>query len=275
VDIDRTLDSVQVQPARFRAPGDSTDVVLYANVPIRRMVKGIDLTRGVVDEAITMYDPLMRLVLRDSTRQAVDFVHPDAAEQATRRVRVPPGRWIYRIEALQPEANRAARAVADLRTGADRGFGMSDLVVADTLSPRPDRAPERWTDLLVRPNAGVVQRKSLGIFWETYGLAADSGLARYRVSVALTVLSVARPNSFGARVIGGIADAVGLSAKGDDEVALQYERRRPAATTMLDWLVISTGDTPPPAGRYRLTVTVTDEVAHRTAASNRELEIRP
>ncbi|HKG93119.1 MAG TPA: hypothetical protein VKA84_14540 [Gemmatimonadaceae bacterium] len=40
----------------------------------------------------------------------------------------------------------------------------------------------------------------------------------------MTVQEVTRPSAFFRQVVGGVADAVGLSAKGDDQVQLSYTR---------------------------------------------------
>src|SRR5690606_27697864 len=81
VPITVSMDSVDVQAVRFRGPGDSTDLALFAHVPIHRLVDGLDLTRGTVDVALTLYRDAMRVIERDSTRDIVDMREPDAAER--------------------------------------------------------------------------------------------------------------------------------------------------------------------------------------------------
>jgi hypothetical protein len=142
------------------------------------------------------------------------------------------------------------------------------------VGPRGGADPERWSDLVVTPSAAVMRRgQSFGVMWEAYGLEPRGGTERYRVELALTVLGVARPDNFIARIIGGVADAVGLSAKGDNPVALAYERERPAGPVALDYVTLELGDAP--AGRYRLAVRVTDRNAGTSATATRELTITP
>ena len=60
------------------------------------------------------------------------------------------------------------------------------------------------------------------LYWETYGLAPDSTRSgRMRIEIGLRLAEVDRGREFTARVLGGVADAVGLSEKGEDRVALR------------------------------------------------------
>jgi hypothetical protein len=278
VPVARMMDTVRVQAARFRAGGgaggDSLDVAFYADVPVRRLVRGVDLASGVVDMAFTTYDAGARILSRDSLRQIVRFARPDAVERRFWRRRRPAAdsALVYRIEAFQPDAGRAARAIGSVTLGAARGFGVSDVVAADAVSPRDGAEPARWHELMVTPGIGVLrQGQSVGVMWETYELGARDGLNQYRVELELTVLEVERRDFFLARIVGGIADAVGLSAKGDAAVSLSYDRQRSASPVALDYLTLELGNAP--AGRYRLTVRVTDRVTGRSTTTSRELTV--
>jgi GWxTD domain-containing protein len=264
------MDSVPVQVVRFRGPGDSTDVALFAHVPVRRLVEDLDLTTGTIDVGLTLYRGAMRVVERDSGRQTVSVRTPDAVERRSWRRRFAPGELGYRVEALQAEGGRAARGLGLVNLTNDRGFGMSDVLVADRVTPKADTAM-RWSDLLIEPNAGVLRpRQEIGVAWETYGLTERRGQARYRVEIGLTALEVRR-TSLRARIKGGIADLIGLSAIGTDHVSLSFERVRDATPVALDYLMLDLADAP--AGRYRLTVQVTDLNTGQQALSNRGLVV--
>lgn len=273
VPITIAMDSVHVQAVRFRGPGDSTDLALFAHVPVRRLVDGLDLTSGTVDVAFTLYRGAMRAMERDSVRQIVDTRAPDAVERRTWRRRLAPGEVAYRIEALQAEGGAAARALGSVSLTTERAFGMSDVLVADRVAPPADSA-YRWTDLVIEPSAGVLRGgQDIGVAWETYGLAERDGNVNYRVELQLTVTQVTGRVSLFARIKGGLADLVGLSALGTDRVSLVYDRSRPATEVALDYLTLDlTGS---PAGRYRLTVQITDLVTNAQTFSNRELVIEP
>ncbi|HUF29850.1 MAG TPA: GWxTD domain-containing protein [Gemmatimonadaceae bacterium] len=273
VPVTMSIDSVPVQVVRFRGPGDSSDVALFAHLPVRRLLTGLDLTSGTVDVGLTLYRGALEIVERDSMRQTVNVAQPDAAERRTWRRRFAPGELGYRVEALQAEGGRAARALGSVRLTNDRGFGISDVLVADRVAPRADSAA-RWTDLIIDPNAGVLRRgDDIGVAWESYALTERRGQVRYRVELALTVLELTRGTQLTARVIGGIADLIGISGKGEDRVSLSYERTRAAMPAVLDYLTLDLADAP--AGRYRLTIAVTDLETNERAMSARELRIEP
>ena len=271
VPVTMEMDSVAMQIVRFRGPGDSTDVALFAHLPVRRLIEDLDLATGTIDLALTLYRGAMRVAERDSTRQAVNVSAPDAVERRSWRRRFPPGELGYRVEALQAEGGRGARALGMTNLTSERGFGMSDVLVADRVTPRADSAM-RWSDLLIEPSAGVLRPgQEIGVAWESYALAEQRGQSRYRVELALTVTRVTRATDLVTRITGGIADAIGLSAAGTDRVSLSFERTRPASAVALDYLTLDLGNAP--AGRYRLTVQITDLIANRQVFSSRELVI--
>jgi hypothetical protein len=203
----------------------------------------------------------------------VDTRAPDAVERRTWRRRLAPGEVAYRIEALQAEGGAAARAFGSVSLTSDRAFGMSDVLVADRVTPPADSA-YRWTDLLIEPSAGVLEPgQDIGVAWETYGLTERDGQVGYRVELELTVTQVTGRKSLYARIKGGVADLIGLSAVGTDRVSLVYDRSRPATAVALDYLTLDLAGSP--AGRYRLTVQITDLVTNAQTFSNRELVIEP
>lgn len=285
-----TLDSVQVQTARFRAGGaaldDSTDLVVFAELPIERMAKGIDVATGTVETRFVATDARGRTVADERSSEVVRFARPDAASKRAFRTRLAPGEHAVRVEAWQETAGKAARAIAALRAEPARGAGTralatSDLLVADRVVPRDSASATRWTDLRLVPNVGTLRLgQPFGIAWETYDLAARDGQARYEVTLELVLVEIdrsflpradmtqaelasARVKHLAARVLGGIGDVVGTTAEGDARIALRYTRARGGAgaggatlPVALDWLSLELGDAP--RGRYELTVTVRD-----------------
>jgi hypothetical protein len=169
------------------------------------------------------------------------------------------------VEALQPDAMRAARGGSLVGVERPEGFGLSDVVLADSVSPSAGTAGERWSDFTITPNVGAVTHaRRLALLWETYGLAGDAGSSRYRVSIALTRApggSAAR--RIAAAIVGGARSAVGMSARGDDRVVLSYQREVPTRPAVADYLTLDLGDAP--AGRYRLSVEVVDLVTGQRA----------
>jgi hypothetical protein len=75
-------------------------------------------------------------------------------------------------------------------------------------------------------------------------------------------------------MIGGLGDALGLTAKGDDRVSLRYDRVVTADVRERapDYLSVAIGQSPP--GVYTLEIRVTDLLSKATASQRRVLTVR-
>lgn len=262
LELGRRIDTVVVQVARFRATGDSTDVVLVADIPVDSLLAGVDVTRAAVDVEMRVYGGSADVVARDSTRTLVVAGASDLPRTRAWRQRLGPGAHLYRVEALQPDVLRGARAVGAVRAGAaESGLAMSDVLLAARVLPRNGRDAERWSDFDVAPSASRFRRgESVALLWETYALGADRGASRYRVAVTVErERRRGRAAAFATRVVGGAAGALGMSARGSGRVTLAYDREVPARAVAVDHLTLDLGGAAP--GRYRLSVEVTDRVA--------------
>ncbi len=267
VRVARMLDSVPVQVARFRA-GDSVDVATYADLPLRSLARGADLSRAPIDVGYIVLDDQAHLMIRDSTRQLVDTAASNVVQDRAWRFRMPPGFFAFHVEALQPNSDRAARVADTLRLPVDRGFGLSDLLVARNISPRID-TPARWTDMLITPSAGrLARRQPFGVLWESYELIPRDGSVTYLVQLTLTRSDRSRLASVVARVLGGTSGPFQASASAE-KVILSFTRQAAARPVLVDYLMVDPGDLP--AGRYRLTLEVTDRTSGRTAHREREI----
>jgi GWxTD domain-containing protein len=276
VPIDRQIDSIRVQLARFRAVGDSADLVMVAEVPLDSLIAGIDVTRVPVDMGMGMWTGPSVVLLRDSTRVTVDKNDlVNAPRLRAWRERLPAGDHVYRFEALQPDGLRGARALGRVSLKRETGFGTSDLLAAQRVAPREGVAARRWRDLIVAPNAGIFRRgEPVGLVWETYGLqAAADGSAHYRVSVTLERRFENKASAFVANIVSGVAGAAGLSAKeSKGRAAIRFDRSAPAGDAALDWLTLDVGNAAP--GRYLVSVEVTDTESKKIATVSRMIEIR-
>jgi GWxTD domain-containing protein len=264
------IDSIPMQVVRFRA-GDSSDVAVYADVPVAKMVKGIDLARGPLQVAFFALDPSANFEVRDSSRQMVDFTNAQPMVTRTWRHRLAAGTHSIRVEALQPEAGRAARAIDSLVTRAEHGFGMSDVLVAERITA-PDGAA-RWSDVLVSPSSGVLtRRQSVSLLWETYDLAASEGGNKYRVDLTLERSDRGGLTNAIARIISGTAGAlVGRGNRSSDRITLSFNRSSAARSVALDYLTLDLKDLP--AGAYRFTIGITDLANGKTTSRSRAVTI--
>ncbi|MDP1891924.1 MAG: GWxTD domain-containing protein, partial [Gemmatimonadaceae bacterium] len=270
------LDTVTVQVARFRG-ADGTRVELFAQFPTDRMLADVDLSPALVEGGFSFGDGAAQQapqMLRDSMRVAAG-----AAAKPVRRSwarTVTPGReYAYRIEARQPDTGRGARGdgtIGVLPLGAAGAPDMSDLVVADRITAVGELAARDAFRIDANPAMIFAARDTVALYWETYDAVAHAdGAARLRVRVTVRILSIDRGRSFSARVIGGIADAVGLSAVGDEQVSLTYERDVVAGAMVPHQLALGLGDAP--AGRYALMLEVTDLSSGRATRTERTLTL--
>jgi GWxTD domain-containing protein len=257
------VDSIAVQLVRFRAGSDSGDVFVAAALPVERMIEGVDLARGAVDISIRAYTWRGTPVFTRDIHEMVDFMHADPVEVRAWRTRLHAGSFLYRVEALQPDARRGARAASRIEVVGESGFGLSDLLIADQVTSRTGSGGARWSDFLIAPNMGFVKRgHPFALLWETYGLTPQKGSNKYKVSITVQRVRAGGFGGFVAKIVGGISGAVGLSASGDDKVSLSFPREVPAAEVNVDYVSIDLGEAP--AGTYLVTVDVTDTVTNAT-----------
>jgi hypothetical protein len=217
----------------------------------------VDLARGALHVNFDAYTWRAEPVIRDSTRERITFGGRDTNETHAWAPRVAPGTYLFRVEALQPDAMRGARAAGRLDIPPVRGFGMSDVLVARHIAPRAGGNPDRWTDFDIAPSFGLVHRHvPFGILWESYDLAAKNGSDDYTVRITVNQLRGASIGSFIAKIVGGVASAIGVSGGGQRTVSLAFPRRVPARAALVDYVTLDLGAAPP--GTYRLSVSITD-----------------
>ncbi|MDO8665143.1 MAG: GWxTD domain-containing protein [Gemmatimonadales bacterium] len=267
------MDTILAQLAQFRGTSGGTTLAVYGFVPAGRMFAGVQLQSVPVELAAFVQDEWLRDVSRRVATQTLTL--GDSSQLATQTWRFdlfPAQQYLLRLEARQQATGRSARAIMGLEV---RRFGpgvlaLSDLVVADRVAPR-DSSPRRWTDFLIDPSVGRIRRgEPVAFLWETYNLTADSsGVGRYRVELAVYSRALER-RGIGARIIGGVADAVGLSARGDSIATISFERQVPVRgrTAFPQYLQVQLGDAP--EGTYGVALTVTDLVSGQTATSRRQ-----
>jgi len=248
---------------------------------VRDMVAGVDLQQGQMETGLFVSDAAQHdVVVRHST-EAVTFGAGDQFENRTYEVRLTGGDYSYRFEALLPDAERAARGVAALAVAdfhADT-LSMSDVLVADRVAPKADGGPLRSRqDFFIAPNAGLRFRRSdpVHLYTEVYHLRpkpGSEGVAEFEVTLRLRVDTILR-TGVGARIVGGLLDAIGASAKGDNQVLLSFVSREPIGgrDRIPVYLALDLGGAP--AGAYSLDMAVKDLTTGRVVVRHRGLTIR-
>jgi GWxTD domain-containing protein len=274
VPVARRIDTIATLVSRFRGEGDSTDVLVAAEIPTGRLARKLDITSGTLRFGFLAFGISSNVLARDTSSMLVQFDDTDSLATLRRawQMRLAAAPEVgFRVEALQPENGRGARAVGALALTRTTGFGLSDVLIADSVATSGGLAM-RWSDLAVAPNAGRIRRgRDIALVWETYDLAADStNSSEYSVEISLVRTDGSRIGRAIARVIGGTLGR-GEGQGRDDRVAVSFDRRVPARPVTLDYLTLNLGGLDP--GQYRLTIKVTDKVRDASVESTRELVI--
>lgn len=272
------VDSIPSQATRFRAGRgtDSLDYVVFAALPVDTLVGGLDVEEAPIDVGFRAYDARARVVASDSSRETVQVSPSDlGTRMRSWRVRLPATAQVWRVEAVQPVSQRAARTIGMIAADTARGLAMSDVLVAASVQPRDGVSAARWSDLLLEPSVGTFARGApVALVWETYGLTPDEqGRSRYRVGISLEKVRRDGPLGIVARVMSGAGQLVGLTARGSGTVSFEFERTASGGPAAVDYLTLDLGDAP--SGEWRATVEVTDQVTGRAARGTRTITIAP
>ncbi|HEY2824972.1 MAG TPA: hypothetical protein VGI83_05455, partial [Gemmatimonadales bacterium] len=269
------LDTILVQFAQFRGDTAKTDLAVYTFTPLGRMVLHTAPIEMPFQAAAIVKDGLLRDVIKERQDGMVKGGDSLQIEHRAWRLSLRPAQYYFRVENRLPTLDRGARSshpIEIYRYGTD-SLTMSDVVVAENVAPK-DSNPQRWSDFFVQPSAGrLLPGAPLALLWEVYNLTPDStGTGHYHVELRIDVKEVERRGFF-ARILGGVRDAVGLSARGDDQVALAFDRQ--ATTTpggaYVDYLKVDLQNAP--EATYGIHLTVTDLVTHKSVEKLRQVMV--
>ncbi|MBC7790962.1 MAG: GWxTD domain-containing protein [Anaerolineae bacterium] len=274
------VDSIGVQVARFRGDGPgNASVSFFADVPVAKLLANTDVAQATLETGFFLSLPDRRPVATAIDSAVVRLERPDAVSERSWHHTMSPGQYLYRIEARQGVSGRNARSMAPVRIEDFRSDALllSDILVARQIGFRDGGTKLRSRDdLLIRPSGtfAFMRNDTIHIYWETYGLARDSaGVGHSRVKLNLHVDRLERSSKIDI-VLGGLGDAFGLTAKGDDRASLTYNRT--IAPDVMDrapdYLALAIGDSP--AGTYTLEIEVSDLASGRVTRRQRVLFVR-
>jgi hypothetical protein len=274
VPVTRLLDTIPMRIVRFRSGADSSDAVIAASVPTDSLVRATPLDRVPVDIDLRIFDQFVKV--RGLESDQLTFVRDSAnapLDRAWTR-RVGPGINVVRVEALQADSKRGARAMARLDPTTNVGFGMSDVLFGN--KPELQRGvttPSRWRDVAITPNAGHIARGSaLGLLWEMYDLVPKNGMTTYRVAITVERENRTGAVGFAVRVLDNLGRAVGRAQQFRDRFTISFDRQGSALPVLVEYLSLDM--TQAPSGGYRLRVEVTDLANQKKTARNTEFRIR-
>lgn len=270
----RAIDSVSVQLSRFRGATDSTSQLVVAHaVDPRRLYGNVDLAEGSLFTSLYIGRPLnMRQVRRDTITVSL----PASSMLSRTFVQgVPAGPLRVRVESTDANVSSAvARAHVELDIARARRdiLELSDVMIAERVTSTDEpRAGWQSAGIVPRGDLTMTQREPFSVYWETYGLRPTPDQRfKAEVSFKVTLVEIDRANKQGAiRYLLDVADLVGLTREGNEELTVRFTREVPAGTTDRLPMVNTIGLGTSPAGLYRLDVIVTDLVSGQSARSAR------
>jgi len=278
VPVTEAMDSIPVQVAAFRgpAPTDPTALIFFAGLPLARMAEGVDLREGPIEHGLFITDPLEREVKVERRQETVRFHDETQLERRTFTSALAAGQYRFRIEARQPTTRRAARGASRLEVDdfSRTSLMLSDVVMADRVAPRLE-VPVGHADFLLDPNPAMryAPGDEVHLLWEMYNLTTDSlGAFWYDAEIILRVQSIER-RGLAARIVGGMLDAVGTTAEGDDQVSVRYEVRDNLGgrDRVPGWVAVDLEDAP--NGTYVMELVITDRLSGQIAVRRRAFTV--
>lgn len=268
-----TTDTIDVTIARFRASHDSSDIYLGMRMPLRRFKSRSDIAAQRTDSLVTgaWLTTLDGAPLFHAQRA---WPLPDASSIALYdqyHARIKSLSSMHRMEGMEPSRMTGARGAAQFTSVAQvdfplRGFGMSDPLVAEAVELRGGGS-RRWTDLIVKPNGGVVEPgKKFALAWELYDLTpGPDGRVRWRVEVRRERGSVFTQNNMQQVMVGSKAAGTKVLANESEAPDISYVRDAEAQPAILDYLSgFGFGDVPD--GKHVVQVRVTDLVSNKSVS---------
>lgn len=266
---DETIRDMPTQVARFRGGHDSVDVLVSTEPPVTEIREAAG-TNAPIRADFWVFGRDNPGAFRDSTRLTTGDAH-------AWRYRVAPAHYAYRIETTADGSMIAGRATdwidasASATTGfTTRGFGISDVLIANSAEDRPDA--RRWTDFDIAPSGGTVAKGGkVALIWEDYDLTPRDGTATWDITVTLQRKYKEALNRIRARIAGTFAAMAGVD-RTEDRVVYRFERSGPGLPIIADLLTIELEDTPP--GDYILTLEITDRATGQSVERTQRFTIR-
>lgn len=282
VALTRAVDSMPVQVVRLRGRTlREHQVITAVSVPVARLYARAEVDRGEL--TVRTFGGALGSMRPLSTRPlAVPL--PATRDPVVDRVdTLSGGEYRVRVEAVD-------EGVAGAAARAQMGFTLTDardntLAVSDLLVGRGRRAGTSPTDAAplrslldagVRaiPGTRLAPRDTFTVAWETYGARADAtDRVQLEVAIAITLLDIERQGNVLTRWFGNVADIVGLTPEGDQQLGMRFTRVEQLAGRDRVPLAIAVSLGTSPFGRYRLDVTVRDPASGQVARTSREFSI--
>lgn len=243
-------DTIDVTAARFRAAGDSVDYYFGARIPLRKFphvnAQGVERHDSIVFGATVATAAGIRLDQQRARRPLPRS--NDVAFTAQWRTRVPKGDVMHRIEAYEPRSLASARGSrmftsASAATFVATSFGMSDILVADSIADA--RQPVRtWQDLRIVPNgASIAPKGGLAMGWEIYGLTRGAdGRSRWRITLSREDGRQIVNMDMRSLIVGDPGAGVKVLSNEPDAALLSFTRNEPHQPVVVEYIRFNVPD---------------------------------
>lgn len=264
------IDSIPVQVARFRQSVDSIDLAVFAGIRTAKLRAGSPADTTLLKTGVFAIDGAGAVASRKT--DVLRTAEQDTATVTSRswRTRVPTRTSYVRVEALDEDVSRAARAIRDVTGFSTAGFGISDLLIGNGIVAPPNADAARWSDYKISPIAGNVlrEKRPVDLLWEMYSPTAQNGTVRYRVSITMQREEPTGLVGVAVKAVGGIRNAI-LRSGSTNRIAVEYERSIAATNIRTESLRLDLGNAR--AGRYLMTLEITDLNSGGSAITHRDI----
>ena len=266
----RGVDSLPVQVVRFRRSADSLDIAVFAGVRAGALRAGLPTDTSVLKTGIFAVSASGEVQRRVTDVVRTGERDTSALTAKSWRATVPSTAWYVRVEALETDAYRVARAIRDVNGFATSGFGVSDLLIGAGITAPADVDGARWSDYRIAPVNGNALRvgRPVDLLWEVYAPTPRDGAVHYRVSVSVQRVERTGLVGIATRLGGRVRDAV-VRSSATNRIAVEYDRTSAITAQRAESIRLDLGGAK--AGRYLMTLAVTDLVSGATATATRDI----
>jgi len=272
------IDSLPTQVVRFRGrTSRETELLVAMAVNPSRLYGGAEIDRGTMELSVRVGPAAALRVAKVDTvrlslpaRSRVPFLWVDTLRTGEYRVR------LEARDASVVGAMGRSHAELSLTPFDPSRLESSDLLIADRITA-PASTRMSWHELGLKPRGDltIAPRDTFSLYWENYGLrpGPDARLF-FEVRLVVTLLELDRGTDPIRNLLGNIADAVGLSAVGDQQLGMRFDRNEAldGRDRVPGLVTIGLGTAPP--GRYRLDVIITDKNSGQNTRAQRQFTIR-
>lgn len=272
------VDTMPSQMARFRgAHGDDSELVIAAAVNTPNLYRAAELDQSVLALSLRIGQP-SRMKLVNSDTVPVRLPASRATKHTWSR-QLPVGHYRVRVEALDVAvASAAARTQAeiDIVRPAIGVFAISDMMLTEKFTPPAGPlAGFLQTGMVPHAELRFAQREQFSVYWENYALRPDS-TGRVHIDIQLRVTLVERDRSGQqvlSRMLGSVADLVGLTKERDEQLAVRFQREEALGARDRVPMMTTIGLGTAPAGEYLLQLIVTDRASGNVARTERTFHV--